>query len=144
MLEQLFEPVVIGGQTLPNRFVLPPLTRSRAQADGVPTSLMVEYYRQRAGAGLVIAEGTVVSAQGSAYANVPGLYSDEQVAGWRPVVEAAAAEGAAVYAQLWHVGRQAHSSMQPDGCPPWGPSPIAIAGWEYRSPAGPVPFEVPR
>lgn len=144
MLDQLFEPMVLGGQTLPNRFVLPPLTRSRAQADGVPTPLMTEYYRQRAGAGLVISEGTVVSPQGSAYAQVPGLYTEAQVEAWRPVVAAARSQGAAVYAQLWHVGRQAHSCVQPDGCPPWGPSPIAIAGWEYRSPAGPVPFEVPR
>jgi N-ethylmaleimide reductase len=144
LLDQLFEPLVLGGQTLPNRFVLPPLTRSRAQANGVPTPLMVEYYRQRAGAGLVISEGTVVSPQGSAYAQVPGLYTKAQVEAWRPVVVAARSKGAAVYAQLWHVGRQAHSCVQPDGCPPWGPSPIAISGWEYRSPDGPVPFEVPR
>jgi N-ethylmaleimide reductase len=144
LLDQLFEPMILGGQTLPNRFVLPPLTRSRAQTDGVPTSMMIEYYRQRAGAGLVISEGTVVSPQGSAYAQVPGLYSDAQVERWRPVVAAAGSKGAAVYAQLWHVGRQAHSCVQPDGCPPWGPSPIAIAGWEYRSPTGAVPFEVPR
>lgn len=144
MLDQLFEPVVLGGQTLPNRFVLPPLTRSRAQADGVPTPIMAEYYRQRAGAGLVISEGTVVSPQGSAYAQVPGLYTDAQVEAWRPVVAAAGSKGAVVYAQLWHVGRQAHSCVQPDGYPPLGPSPIAISGWEYRSPDGPVPFEVPR
>ncbi|MFJ5956455.1 alkene reductase [Paenarthrobacter sp. NPDC092416] len=144
LLDQLFEPVVLGGQTLPNRFVLPPLTRSRAQADGVPTPLMAEYYGQRAGAGLIISEGTVVSPQGSAYAQVPGLYTEAQVEAWRPIVSAAGSKGAVVYAQLWHVGRQAHSCVQPDGCPPWGPSPIAISGWEYRSPDGPVPFEVPR
>ncbi len=144
LLDQLFEPMILGGQTLPNRFVLPPLTRSRAQADGVPTPLMAEYYRQRAGAGLVISEGTVVSPQGSAYAQVPGLYTAAQVEAWRPVVAAARSKGAVVYAQLWHVGRQAHSSVQPDGRPPVGPSPIAIAGWEYRTPDGPVPFEVPR
>ncbi|BCW58593.1 alkene reductase [Arthrobacter sp. StoSoilB20] len=110
----------------------------------MPTPIMVEYYRQRAGAGLVISEGTVVSAQGASYARVPGLYSDAQVDGWRPVVAAARSCGAIVYAQLWHVGRQAHSSVQPDGCPPWGPSPVAITGWQYRSPHGRIPFEVPR
>lgn len=144
MFDQLFQPMVLGGQTLPNRLVLPPLTRSRAQEDGVPTPLMVEYYRQRAGAGLVISEGTVVSPQGASYARVPGLYSDEQVEAWRPVVAAAGSQGAGVYAQLWHVGRQAHSSVQPDGCPPWAPSPVPITGWQYRSPQGRIPFEVPR
>src|SRR5687767_5110250 len=122
--------MVLGGQTLPNRLVLPPLTRSRAQEDGVPTPIMAEYYQQRAGAGLVISEGTVVSPQGASYARVPGLYSDEQVEGWRPVVAAARSHGAAVYAQLWHVGRQAHSSVQPDGCPPCAPSSVAITGWQ--------------
>ena len=144
MFDQLFQPMDLGGQTLSNRLVLPPLTRSRAQDDGVPTSIMAEYYRQRAGAGLVISEGTVVSAQGSSYARVPGLYSEAQADGWRPVVAAARSRGAVVYAQLWHVGRQAHSSVQPDGRPPWGPSPVAITGWQYRSPHGRIPFEVPR
>lgn len=144
MFDQLFQPMVLGGQTLPNRLVLPPLTRSRAHEDGVPTPIMVEYYQQRAGAGLIISEGTVVSPQGASYARVPGLYSDEQVKGWRPVVAAARSHGAAVYAQLWHVGRQAHSSVQPDGRPPWAPSAVAITGWQYRSRHGRIPFEVPR
>lgn len=144
MFDKLFQPVVLGGQTLPNRLVLPPLTRSRASEDGVPTPIMVEYYRQRAGAGLLISEGTVVSPQGASYARVPGLYTAEQVEGWRPVVEAARSRGAAFYAQLWHVGRQAHSSVQPDGKHPWAPSAVAITGWKYRSPNGRIPFEVPR
>ena len=129
----LFDTAVVGGQPLRNRIVLPPLTRSRADDDGVPTPLMEEYYRQRAGAGLVISEGTVITPQASAYARVPGLYSAEQVAAWRPVVEAAKREGAVVYAQLWHVGRQSHSSVQPDGLPPKAPSPVAITGYQYRS-----------
>lgn len=144
MSERLFEPVVLGGQLLPNRIVLPPLTRSRANTDGTPTELMARYYRQRSGAGLVICEGTVVSPQGASYARVPGLYSPEQVDAWRPVVAAAKSKGAAVYAQLWHVGRQAHSSVQPDGLPPWAPSAIPIVGWQYRSPQGRIPFEIPR
>ncbi|GLU72484.1 alkene reductase [Paenarthrobacter ureafaciens] len=144
MFDQLFQPMDLGGQTLPNRMVLPPLTRSRAGDNGVPTPLMAEYYRQRSGAGLVISEGTVVSPQGASYARVPGLYSEHQVQGWRPVVAAAKSQGAAVYAQLWHVGRQAHSSVQPDGGKPCAPSAIAITGWQYRSPQGRVPFEEPR
>lgn len=142
--KSLFETVVVGGQPLRNRIVLPPLTRSRADDDGVPTPLMEEYYRQRAGAGLVISEGTVIAPQATAYAQVPGLYSAEQVAAWRPVVEAARQEGAVVYAQLWHVGRQSHSSVQPDGLPPKAPSPIAITGYQYRSANGRIPYETPR
>lgn len=144
MSERLFKPVVLGGQVLPNRIVLPPLTRSRANDDGTPTELMSRYYRQRASAGLVICEGTVVSPQGASYARVPGLYSQAQVDAWRPVVAAAKSNGAAVYAQLWHVGRQAHSSVQPDGLPPMAPSPIPILDWKYRSPHGRIPFETPR
>jgi N-ethylmaleimide reductase len=140
----MFETVDVGGQILPNRVVLPPLTRSRATDDGVPTPLMKEYYRQRSGAGLVIIEGTVITPQASAYARVPGLYSAEQVAAWRPVVEAAKSSGAVVYAQLWHVGRQSHSSVQPDGLPPKAPSAIAITGYQYRSANGRIPYETPR
>ena len=140
----LFDTAAVGGQRLRNRIVLPPLTRSRANDDGVPTPLMEDYYRQRAGAGLVISEGAVITPQASAYARVPGIYSPEQVAAWRPVVEAAKREGAVVYAQLWHVGRQSHSSVQPDGLPPKAPSPIAITGYQYRSATGRIPYEVPR
>ncbi|MCU1434147.1 MAG: hypothetical protein JWR71_872 [Pseudarthrobacter sp.] len=141
---RLFHSVVVGGQSLRNRIVLPPLTRSRATDDGVPTPLMEEYYHQRAGAGLVISEGVVIAPQATAYARVPGLYSPEQVAAWRPVVAAAKRDGAAVYAQLWHVGRQSHSSVQPDGLPPKAPSAIPITGYQYRSPQGRIPYEVPR
>ncbi|MDE8586064.1 alkene reductase [Arthrobacter sp. NQ4] len=141
---RLFETVTVGGQQLRNRMVLPPLTRSRASDDGVPTALMAEYYRQRAGAGMVISEGTVITPQASAYARVPGIYSAEQVAGWLPVVEAAGRDGAVVYAQLWHVGRQSHSSVQPDGLPPKAPSAIPITGYQYRSAHGRIPYETPR
>lgn len=141
---QLFESVTIGGQLLRNRMVLPPLTRSRATDDGVPTPLMEEYYRQRAGAGLVISEGTVITPQASAYRRVPGIYSAEQVDAWRPVVQAAKTDGAVVYAQLWHVGRQSHSSVQPDGLPPKAPSALPITGYHYRSAKGRIPYETPR
>jgi N-ethylmaleimide reductase len=141
---RLFDSLVVGGQPLRNRIVLPPLTRSRATVDGVPTRLMEEYYGQRAGAGLVISEGAVITPQASAYARVPGLYSAEQVTAWRPVVEAAKRDGAVVYAQLWHVGRQSHSSVQPDGLLPKGPSAVPITGYQYRSPTGRIPYETPR
>ncbi|GAB2756302.1 alkene reductase [Sinomonas soli] len=143
-VQRLFEPITVGGQLAPNRIVLAPLTRSRATGNGVPTPLMETYYAQRSGAGLILSEGTVVSPQGASYARVPGLYSQEQVEGWRPVVAAAKRRGALVYAQLWHVGRQAHSSVQPDGQAGWAPSAIPIRGSLYRSPNGRIPFEVPR
>jgi N-ethylmaleimide reductase len=141
---RLFDSVVVGGQYLRNRIVLPPLTRSRATDEGVPTRLMEDYYRQRASAGMVISEGTVITPQATGYPRVPGLYSADQVAAWRPVVAAAKRDGAAVYAQLWHVGRQSHSSFQPDGLPPKAPSPVPIVGYQYRSPTGRIPYEVPR
>lgn len=140
----LFDPVAVGGQELQNRIVLPPLTRSRASEDGTPTPMMGTYYGQRSSAGLIITEGTVILPQATAYRRVPGLYSEDQAIAWRPIVEAARHEGNAVYCQLWHVGRQSHSMVQPDGLPPYGPSPVRIAGYTYRSPEGKVPFETPR
>lgn len=140
----IFDPATLGGQSLKNRLVLPPLTRSRAGDLGVPTDLMEVYYRQRSGAGLVIAEGTVISAQGSAYPRVPGLYSNEQVQAWRRITSAVHEQGALMYAQLWHVGRQSHSSIQPDGLPPWAPSAIPIVNYQYRGPNGRIPYETPR
>lgn len=141
---RLFETVELGGQLLANRIVLPPLTRSRATDAGTATKLMADYYRQRSSAGLIIAEGTVVLPQATAYPRVPGLYSDAQVEAWKPVVDAAKRDDNAMYCQLWHVGRQSHSSVQPDGLPPKAPSAVPITGYEYRSPTGRIPYEVPR
>lgn len=141
---QLFESVELGGQQLANRIVLPPLTRSRATDAGTATDLMADYYRQRSGAGLIVAEGTVVLPQATAYPRVPGLYSDAQVEAWKPVVDGAKREGNAMYCQLWHVGRQSHSSVQPDGLAPKAPSSVPITGYQYRSPSGRIPYEVPR
>ncbi len=142
--EILFKSAQLGGQSLANRIVHPPLTRSRATALGVPTDLMAEYYKQRASAGLVIVEGTVVLPQATAYACVPGLYSEEQVDAWRPVVQAAGSEGNPVYCQLWHVGRQSHSSVQPLGQLPKAPSPVPITGYTYRGANGRIPYETPK
>lgn len=140
----LFRSMTLGGQPVANRIVLPPLTRSRATPEGVPTEIMAQYYGQRSGAGLVIVEGTVILPQATAYACVPGLYSDEQVEAWRPVVQAAGAQGAPVYCQLWHVGRQSHSSVQPEGKLPLAPSAVPIVGYNYRSPNGRIPYETPQ
>jgi N-ethylmaleimide reductase len=120
----LFQPVRLGPYRLANRIVMAPLTRSRATEDGTPTPLMAEYYAQRASAGLIIAEGTNISAQGRGYAFTPGLYTDEQVRGWRLVTFAVHARGGRIFPQLWHVGRVSHPSLQPGGALPVAPSAI--------------------
>jgi N-ethylmaleimide reductase len=106
---KLLEPVRLGPFELPNRIIMAPLTRCRADNPGrVPNDLMAEYYRQRAGAGLIISEGTVVSKKGIGYVNTPGLYSDEQTVGWKKVTSAIHAEGGRMFSQLWHVGSISH------------------------------------
>jgi len=120
----LFQPVRLGPYQLANRIVMAPLTRSRAGEDGVPRPLMAEYYAQRASAGLIISEGVNISPQGRGFAFTPGLYNDAQVRGWRPVTEAIHARGGRIFAQLWHVGRLSHPSLQPGGVLPVAPSAI--------------------
>ncbi|MDP9933767.1 N-ethylmaleimide reductase [Paenarthrobacter nicotinovorans] len=142
--KKLFSPINLGARPVRNRIVLPPLTRSRATEDGIPTDLMTVYYEQRAGAGLVVSEGTVISDQATAYPRVPGLYNENQVEAWRPITAALHRHGAVVFAQLWHVGRQSHSARQPDNLPPYAPSPVPITGFSYRGPEGKVPYETPR
>lgn len=139
----LFQPVRLGPYELANRIVMAPLTRSRASAAGVPTALMVEYYAQRASAGLIIAEGTNVSPQGRGYAFTPGLYSEAQVAGWRQVTEAVHARGGRIFPQLWHVGRMSHPSLQPGGDLPVAPSAIRPEAMSYTE-AGFQPCLTPR
>lgn len=141
---RLFSSHVLGGQLAPNRMVLPPLTRSRANDDGIPNPLMELYYRQRSSAGLVISEGTVVSPQGVAYPRVPGIHNAEQTKAWAPIVAGIHEGGALAYCQLWHVGRQSHSSVQPDGLPPLAPSAVPVENFLYRSVNGRIPYEVPR
>ncbi|AOO83890.1 alkene reductase [Bosea vaviloviae] len=121
----LFTPLRLGDIELRNRVVMAPLTRNRAtRGNDAPNDLNVEYYRQRAGAGLIITEGTQVSQQGQGYVWTPGLYSDAQIAGWKAVTDAVHAEGGKIIAQLWHVGRVSHVSLQPGGQAPVSPSPI--------------------
>lgn len=120
----LFTPYRLGSLELPNRIVMPPMTRSRAGAGNVPTVLMAEYYAQRASAGLIVSEGTQISQQGQGYAWTPGIYTPEQVAGWRGVTDAVHAAGGRIFAQLWHVGRVSHVSLQPCGAAPVSSSPL--------------------
>jgi N-ethylmaleimide reductase len=121
---KLFEPFKLGPITLPNRAVMAPLTRNRALAGLVPNPLAVEYYGQRASAGLLITEATQVSQQGQGYQDTPGIYSKEQIAGWRKVTERVHARGGRIFLQLWHVGRISHISLQANGGAPVAPSAI--------------------
>jgi N-ethylmaleimide reductase len=125
---KLFEPYKLGPLTLANRFVMAPLTRNRAVQGLVPSPLAVEYYGQRASAGLLITEASQVSPQGQGYQDTPGIYSAEQVAGWRKVTERVHARGGRIFLQLWHVGRISHTSLQPNGGAPVGPSAIRAKG----------------
>ncbi len=124
----LFTPLALGPLTLPNRLAMAPLTRNRSTPEGVPHALNVEYYRQRASAGLIISEATCISPQAIGYPLTPGIWSDAQVAGWKPVTEAVHQAGGRIICQLWHVGRVSHPSLQPDGQLPLAPSAIAPAG----------------
>ena len=109
MTASLFEPIKLGNLTLKNRIVMPPMTRSRATQPGNSANdLMAEYYAQRASAGLIVSEGTQISALGQGYAWTPGIYSPEQIAGWKKVTTAVHEKGGVMFAQLWHVGRVSH------------------------------------
>src|ERR1700688_1419870 len=111
--QSLFKPYRMGDLDLPNRIVMAPLTRMRAQSrDHVPTALQAEYYAQRASAGLIIAEATAISAEGFGWADTPGLWSEEQVRGWWRVTDAAHAAGGRIIAQLWHSGAISHPELQ--------------------------------
>ena len=117
-MPSLFDPIQMGDTALPNRIVMAPLTRNRAMAGLQPGKLTVEYYRQRASAGLIIAEATQISAMGQGYLDTPGIHSREQVAAWRKVTDAVHGAGGQIFLQLWHVGRIAHSSLLPGGAAP--------------------------
>lgn len=131
--EALLSPIQLGPLSLPNRVAMAPMTRSRADAAGNPTPLMADYYAQRASAGLIITEGVVISPQGRGYPNTPGLFTDEQAAGWSRIVEAVHGAGGRIFAQLWHVGRVSHPSLQPDGALPVAPSALAADGALYTA-----------
>src|SRR3954468_13561620 len=126
---KLFEPYKLGPITLPNRLVMAPLTRNRAVPPGmVPSPLAIDYYGQRASAGLLITEASQVSQQGQGYQDTPGIYSKQQVAGWRKVTERVHDRGGRIFIQIWHVGRISHTSLQPNIGAPVGPSAIRAKG----------------
>lgn len=122
--DPLFEPFQLGGLALPNRLVMAPLTRNRAIDGDVPGPLAATYYAQRASAGLLISEGSQISHEGQGYLRTPGIYTAEQVAGWRKVTDAVHRAGGRIFIQLWHVGRVSHVSLQANGAAPVGPSAI--------------------
>ncbi|MCW6512395.1 alkene reductase [Lichenifustis flavocetrariae] len=140
----LFEPAQAGAMRLANRIVMAPLTRDRAGPGLVPGPLTVEYYAQRASAGLIVAEATQVSAQAQGYANTPGCYTDEQVAGWRKVTDAIHAKGGTIVVQLWHTGRMSHTSFQPGGQAPVAPSAIRAKAKTFLAGQGFVDVSMPR
>jgi N-ethylmaleimide reductase len=125
---KLFEPYKLGPITLPNRFVMAPLTRNRAVDGFVPSPLAAEYYGQRASAGLLITEASQVSQQGQGYQDTPGIYSKAQVAGWRKVTDRVHERGGRIFIQLWHVGRISHTSLQVNNGAPVAPSAIRAKG----------------
>lgn len=139
----LFSPVKLGPYTLPNRMVMAPMTRLRAGVGSVPVPINATYYAQRASAGLIVTECTQVSPQSNGYMNCPGIYSPEQVAGWRLVTDAVHDRGGRIFLQLWHCGRISHPSLQPDGALPVAPSAIAATG-ELHTPVGKVLLGTPR
>ena len=125
---ELFAPISLGPYTLQNRIVMAPLTRNRASTGNVPQAMNVEYYAQRASAGLIITEATQVSPQGIGYPNTPGIHTREQVRGWKKVTEAVHQREGRIFLQLWHVGRISHPSLQPNGALPVAPSTIRPDG----------------
>ena len=141
-MTDLFSPVTLGKVELANRIIMAPLTRCRATLEHVPTDIMIEYYRQRATAGLIITEATMVAEGHSAFYREPGIYSDEQVAAWQKITDAVHAEGGKIFIQLWHGGRACHPILN-GGALPVGPSAMAIHG-EVHTPEGKMPYVVPK
>ncbi len=137
----LFSPTQLGPSPLSNRMVMAPMTRLRA-IDSIPTSLMAEYYAQRASAGLIITECTMVSPLSYGYINCPGIFSEPQVEGWQQVTEAVHAKGGKIFLQLWHSGRVTHPTLL-NGEQPVAPSAIAASG-TLHTPVGKVTLETPR
>lgn len=143
-MSTLFSPSQIGPYALSHRLVLAPLTRMRSGQNDIPNELMVEYYAQRASAGgLLIAEATPVSIRGNGYHGAPGIYADEQIAGWKKVVDAVHAKGGRIFLQLFHAGRQSHRDLQPGGDAPLAPSAVSFDGLAHTR-SGWQPASAPR
>jgi N-ethylmaleimide reductase len=144
--DPLFTPLKLGALELKHRIVMAPMTRMRsAQPGNIPHALNAEYYGQRASeGGLLITEATDITPQAQGYRATPGLYTAEQIAGWRAVTAAVHAKGGFIFNQIWHVGRISHSSLQPDGALPVAPSAVRPAGDHTDASGQSVPFETPR
>lgn len=144
-LLQLLQPYQLGNLELPNRIVMAPLTRMRADRNQAPTPMNAQYYAQRATAGLIISEATQISPQGTSLPQTPGIYSPEQIAGWQLVTQAVQERGGRIFLQLWHGGRCSHPSLQPNRELPVAPSAIAPKEELALTASGEeVPFVVPR
>lgn len=141
-MNTLFSPLKLGALMVPNRIFMAPLTRCRAGDEHLPNAMMAQYYAQRASAGLIIAEATMVIEGNSAFWKEPGVHSAEQITGWRLVTDAVHAAGGRIFLQLWHGGRACHPLLN-RGAQPVAPSAIAIAD-EVRTPEGKKPYAVPR
>ncbi|MEH6570278.1 MAG: alkene reductase [Halioglobus sp.] len=139
----LFSPVKLGALELRNRIVMAPMTRSRADSNAIPTQVMVEYYRQRASAGLIISEGIAPSADGMGYCRTAGLYNEEQVGAWKRVTDAVHGEGGLMVAQIMHVGRVANHYNKPAGSRTIAPSAIQARGEMYTDEAAMQAFDEP-
>lgn len=140
----LLSPLQLGALNLRNRIVMAPMTRSRSDDAAMPNALMREYYRQRAGAGLIISEGVAPSANGLGYCRTPGIYSEAQVAAWREITDAVRAEGGAMVAQIMHVGRGASHYNKPAGAETVAPSAIPARAQIYTDQAGMQDMDMPR
>ncbi|MGY2440315.1 alkene reductase [Pseudomonas sp. SDO52101_S400] len=141
-MNPLFSEIQVGRHTLSNRIVMAPMTRSRADDDGVPTDLVATYYGQRASAGLIISEGVFPVALGKGYTRTPGIETAEQVAAWKQVTDAVHARGGRIFMQLMHCGRVSHPSLLANGAQPQAPSAIKAAGQTYTA-SGLQDFVVP-
>ena len=137
----LFSPIKLGDIELDNRIIMAPLTRSRAP-EHKPNDLMVKYYQQRSGAGMILTEATVISKDAIGYENTPGIWTEDQIAGWKKVVNAVHEKKGKIVMQLWHVGRVSHSSLL-EGKLPVAPSPVPINGLVRRL-GKETPYETPR
>ncbi len=138
----LFSSIKLGPYALPNRIAMAPLTRCRASNEHIPTALTAEYYSQRASAGLIITEGSQISAQGVGYLDTPGIYNARQIEGWKRVTDAVHQKGGHIFLQLWHVGRVSHPLFQPNGALPVAPSALNPGGQVYTA-QGPRDYVTP-
>ena len=142
MTSPLFTSFQVGSLTLPNRMVMAPMTRGRANSDGSPNELIAQYYKQRATAGLIVTEATAISPQGTGWVGAPGIFTDAHVAGWKLVTDAVHQAGGHIFLQLWHMGRVSHPDFL-NGELPVGPSAVAAIG-ETHTPFGKKSYVTPR